>query len=679
MCHTKSNVLLFVTTEEVDDTCHYIEAAFPARTVFYLRLGNTTVQSSVPERWTQVDAAEFLDVDALRRDFLNFLEEWPKIPILKGKSFDDLFRRYGGYSVWWTGPAIHRHPEGRMFLQMKNVWLVDRVLKALKPKRVLIFTQQAELAWVLGSRCRADRLDHEFLPGSANPDSFCRKKPLSSGSIERWLIRSLIHLCRLPFRLGLRAIIARHSTRIRRDTRYEREKPAIVFASTASCHVRVHEGNGGIKVEMSFWKELAHALEVQAPYIRQRHLLNLPKVFRQWRSVFSYYHEFWPLVRHLDGAVPIENAFFPVLKFLQVLPLHLTSLFRYYRVERSSSFNLSFIFAGSDVSLFFIPDLRESVTSFSDWACSVAAIVESFKAVGRVIAVIVEDEMYPRGSAIIAAARELRITTVGVQHGAIFPMHLMYTLPPGQVIGAPIPDYFAAYGQYAKETLCRHGSFPRHRVWITGSQSFDRLKRHGNESKQVIRTRLKLPADKKIVLVTTQLIPWDADAVRAAVEAAKGRDDLLVCIKTHPRDPQPERFKQLIDSASASHVVMFTEGFDDLLQACDVLIGATSTTLLEAILIGRPTICVNFSDEPERYAYVADGGALGARSVNELRTAIDAALATGRDLQDRRLAFLRRHLGPSPLKPSAAVLARKIIDVISLGQPNVESRECIGH
>ena len=108
-----------------------------------------------PTTWRMVRADDFLDTDALREDFLTFLDRWPRQPLDQGKTFDDLFRRPGGYSVWWTGPGIARHPDrSDVYLQLRTLWLVDRAIRRLSPRQVLVFTPCADLAWSLASRCR---------------------------------------------------------------------------------------------------------------------------------------------------------------------------------------------------------------------------------------------------------------------------------------------------------------------------------------------------------------------------------------------------------------------------------------------------------------------------------------------------------------------------------------------
>jgi hypothetical protein len=121
----------------------------------------------------------------------------------------------------------------------------------------------------------------------------------------------------------------------------------------------------------------------------------------------------------------------------------------------------------------------------------------------------------------------------------------------------------------------------------------------------------------------------------------------------------------LAEDFGAKNVRYFEDQLDELLAACDVLISASSTTILEATLIGRKSICVNFSGEPDDYPYVDEGVSLPAKSIAELRDAVNRA--TSQDVNEaveaRRTEFLWRHLGPSTSGQAAECLARKVLSL----------------
>ena len=87
--------------------------------------------------------------------------------------------------------------------------------------------------------------------------------------------------------------------------------------------------------------------------------------------------------------------------------------------------------------------------------------------------------------------------------------------------------------------------------------------------------------------------------------------------------------------------------------------------MLEAILAGRHTICVNFSSQPDPYPYARDGGSLPARSGGELLRALDLAFdpAAQQRLEQDRQRFLVRHAGPSAEGQGADTLAGYVLSL----------------
>lgn len=168
--------------------------------------------------------------------------------------------------------------------------------------------------------------------------------------------------------------------------------------------------------------------------------------------------------------------------------------------------------------------------------------------------------------------------------------------------------------------------------------------------------------DKKVVLVATTYLAWFRDVARSVFSALANRDDVLVCFKMRPTDYPLSVYETIAQEAGADNVRLFNDRFDDLMAACDVLIGGPSTAVMEAILLGRTTICVNFSDEEYRYPYIADRGSLPGRNDNELRQSLDKALSgqAEKELAAGRGYFLDRHMGPSTEGNAAEALTEVI-------------------
>ncbi len=661
------NILLIIT-DRPGQALSWAKQRYADDPVSVLCLDPDAQDEPLPESWRRLPLAELLDEEALRSDFLALVDAWPRQPLLKEKSFEQMFRRPDGYSLWWTGPGIERHPDIGIFPKLRTLWICDRAIRSLSPTRILIQTRQAGLARSLASRSCREGCPYEFLPDSANP------RPNPCGGQLLWLLGSFVSLVWFPWWILSRAACVRLLARTPRETCRQRKTPAVVFASPWIDY-RIDQG----RVVLGRWRELWDALGRTDAELRCRYLgRNLGRVFdvpaRRWRrrlSVRYWYHVLrrhvtdWRLLRRVERAVPLAESHLACGAWLRSVPAQLAATFRYARLERSAAFRQSLVFAGADVCHLYVPLLRRAIGQLAEWSHAVACIVKSLRVVGNLKALVLTEEMYPIGMLHIAAARRLGIPSIGMQHGTIFPMHLIYTLPPGQLEGAPAPDYFAAYGQHAKQTVSVHGAFPADRVWLAAEPRFDYLVKQPPDA-AAARRNLGLPQQKRIVLVATQFYPWFQKVAKAIFEAAKDHEDYLVCLKTHPVDVPLDVYRGIARQVGAENVRFFRDRFAELLAACDVLVSGSSTTIFEAILLGRMTICVNLSDETDRYPYVANGGSLGAGSEEKLHAAMARAFSqqAQHELEAGRQRFLERHAGPMAEGRAAETLAKLIVSLL---------------
>ncbi len=650
---------LLVIVDAADEALRQAERLCVRDAVTVLNLDADSADRSLPDNWQSVATGELLDGDALRDDFLAFLDAWPRRVLFGGKSFDQLFSRPGGYSLWWTGPGAERHPDAGVFPKLKVLWIADRAIRRHSPERVLIYTRQPDVAHALASRCEREECLYEFLPGSADGSL----DPCPSGL--SWFCVSLLWLLAWPWYVLVRAVFARLMTPGLKNPGPKNlgtrgSAPSIVYSSEFFRSSQIEQG----RVSVCFWDGLRSALAKADPLMQCVYLPTIlfPGRYREYRSVGRLYHTGWRLLRQLSNIAPMRERYAALGAQLRTAPSHLAALIRYWRLERTGEYRNSFVFANADVAALYVPSLRRTFSRFGVWAQAVAAITKSIKAVGEVRVVLVTEEMYQSGMLLIAAAKRLGIPVVGVQHGTIFPLHLNYTIPPGHLEGAPAPDYFAAYGQQAKDTVSKYGAFPRDRVWITGSPRFDSLVNDPPDAASA-RAELGLPSRKKIVLLATQDYPWFQRVAEAVFTALGNSSEHLICVKTHPRDVPLDVYRQIARRTETENVRFFNDHFDRLLTACDVLVSGSSTTVFEAILLGRKAICANFSEEPDRYPYSRDGGALAARSEPQMRESLEHIFREDRaeDLAGRREEFLRQHAGPSAEGRAAETLAGLVL------------------
>ncbi|MHC4561625.1 MAG: hypothetical protein ACYS8X_02515 [Planctomycetota bacterium] len=611
--------------------------------------------STTPADWQRLRRADLMEPEALRRDFLRFLDDWPRQPVAEGRTFDQSFRVAGDYSLWWTGPGSRKHPDHSVFPKMRAVWLAGRALARSAPRHVLVHTKDAGMSACLASLCRSAAMPMSFVPGSSRPMG----GPTMGAA--GWWLRTVAWLIQFPVLATARAIMCRLTSRRPRTSKADQDKPAVVI--NAKFPRDICDGKA-----VNFLA-LENALRASDDSTPVRYLVQMAGGAGSWRAV---YDPRWRQGAKVPGAAALGTRFTCLWAFYVGAARQLRLMWRYRRFEKTPEFAASMSFAGADVSSLYVPLLRRALSRVAVWEQSVACVRKALQAVGPIKALCVTEELYESGRINVAAARSLGIPTVGMQHGTIFPTHLIYAMTDGQVAGSPLVDHFAVYGQYAADVMSARGAFPADRLWITGGPRFDYLV---NESVDVDAVRrslnLNLPVDRRIVLIATQEYGWFLDAVRAVFEVARHRPDIQVVVKARTvRDHPLTAYQQLAGEAGLADVVFFLDQFNELLAACDVLVSGSSTTVFEAALLGKRTICVNFSDEPDRYPYVANGAALPARNGEQMAQSMGLALrdeATDQlDADCRR--FLAYHAGPTAQGDAAETMAAHILS-LGVGEP----------
>ncbi|QEF99646.1 hypothetical protein Mal15_37120 [Stieleria maiorica] len=655
------NTLLYVTLDKTErippETIRNLHDVH----VLFLDLSESGIQSELPDSWKRLNSSELFDPDMFRRDFLRFLEEWPKKAIFKQQCFDELFRLRDGYSVWWTSVGAVRTPSNSNVKMLKQLWVLDRALQHTKVERVVLNGRSRELDNAITLRCQRDSILVE-----RNGRTLSTKA--TSGVVgAKWLAMQLVQLTAVPFKITTLALFVRILTRGHQESRSTRSAPAILLSPNLSRLVKMTDAG----VEIPFWDAFLNELKKQFPDVRQKFLL-FPKQAKKghWNMVRWLRDSGAELLDKLDGALPPAERSTGLISWGIALPKQIAALLRFYRIDKSADFRSSFTFANANIYELIIPALGKAVSNMAEWEREVGVLTTTFSRAGNIKAVLLLAEFYRPSMRYIAAAKRLNIPAIGVQHGGIMPMHLVYTVPQGHVGGAPIPSYFAVYGEYVKDIVCKLGAYPEDRVWIAGCPRMDVLV-NNVAGRASARAKLDLPTDKKIILLAThtyRTYPWFIQVIKSVFQATADQDDCVVCVKTHPGDVgMLNTYREAAKHSGNASVKFFGDHFETLLIACDFLISGSSTTVLEATLLGRPTICANFSEEPDRFPYVDDGASLPARDDQELRRSIETLLSDqGSDQRKmRREAFVRRHLGPTAEGRGAEAMVQFISPLLS--------------
>ena len=256
------------------------------------------------------------------------------------------------------------------------------------------------------------------------------------------------------------------------------------------------------------------------------------------------------------------------------------------------------------------------------------------------------------------AAHFKQIPVIALQHGVIHKTHPGYQYNKSAIASdgsamfpyAPIPTITTVFGPYFKHILTEESAYPTSRVEVTGHPQYDIL-HFANRiyDKQKFCEQFGINPNKKIVLIATQ--PFPVEKIRFeflyhTTTALQKIPNIQIIIKPHPNE-SIRWHKNHLESWGVSAVILppQSETFAAI-QACDLFVSVTSTTILEAIILDKTVMVVNISRLPEILPWVEEGAAIGVYDPKDLLTHFNKALFDEkpiRQVEANRSKFVFNH------------------------------------
>jgi hypothetical protein len=226
----------------------------------------------------------------------------------------------------------------------------------------------------------------------------------------------------------------------------------------------------------------------------------------------------------------------------------------------------------------------------------------------------------------VLLAKSKGIPILEVQHG-IF-THLTPIIP-------PISDKCAVGGEYYREIYLKGGA-KNDQVVVTGWPKLDGLADQLNRD---------LSKPRREVLFATQ--PLDLDLNLKVIETIGTCFDRLnsvhLIVKPHPRE-DPKAYAETCALFKSVILRSNQENTTSLVASTDVLITVSSTVALEAVLLDKPIVCLNMSNDES--VYISSGVALNVTKYEDIVPAIKDALHNDEiveNLADARKVFTYQH------------------------------------
>lgn len=191
-----------------------------------------------------------------------------------------------------------------------------------------------------------------------------------------------------------------------------------------------------------------------------------------------------------------------------------------------------------------------------------------------------------------------------------------------------LSDYFCVSGPQS-ESLKRKFLKDTRNLVVTGQPRFDRLVKAGRASdKDEIRRKLGLSVNGKILLWATEThslpLKENREIIGAVYHAVQSLQNVQLVVKLHPAEDQDAPLYK--ESHCNPIIVKGGENISESLYVCDAMITKSSTSAIEAAILGKPIIVLNLSEEPDVMPYVEQGVALGVYKKEDLPPTIKQAL-----------------------------------------------------
>ncbi|MFI5212915.1 MAG: CDP-glycerol glycerophosphotransferase family protein [Gemmatimonadales bacterium] len=331
------------------------------------------------------------------------------------------------------------------------------------------------------------------------------------------------------------------------------------------------------------------------------------------------------------------------------------------------------IYRGVDVGVVASHELPGTLTAMLFGAALWAERAEVFLSAWRPALVVTTNERAVFGRAICRAAQARGLPVLLAQFGLVTAHPVIWSAP----VAA---DAVAADGDESAEVLRSTGGCSN--VVVTGQPAHDALLALGGATDvERARAEMGVPPGRRMVLYASHAFGEEAAGLASASEADRQALEhelrtvyaevprlpgLTLVVKPHPNESM-EMHRGILNGFPGTSAVLLesTSSIRVPLVCCDVLITHHSTTGVDALVLGKPLMIVNFTGQPDAFPYVAEGVAAGAYRPEDVGPLVERLAGAGSPAvaEPIRQAFLRRHAagGDGRAAERVVALAEKLL------------------
>jgi hypothetical protein len=199
------------------------------------------------------------------------------------------------------------------------------------------------------------------------------------------------------------------------------------------------------------------------------------------------------------------------------------------------------------------------------------------------------------GKGMLAAARELNISLLDLQHGIIDHLHPQYiydrSLKPAKA-SMVLPDFIGVFGQLHKNIVCGNGFWDDQEIVVLGSSRVDMNREKYAASHGAVSVSVLVPTQWTMFTELQSLLP---------ALCAYNDSDYKVILKIHPHEPEKNvQYFTSLAQQYPNRMIIAERNTDiyELIAASMLVVGFDSAVLLESLTLSKPCITITTPASP---------------------------------------------------------------------------------
>lgn len=231
-------------------------------------------------------------------------------------------------------------------------------------------------------------------------------------------------------------------------------------------------------------------------------------------------------------------------------------------------------------------------------------------------------------SLVLSSLEHYNTHTFAIQHGffteldigTVSSINMNTTSESYSEIHPVTPDMTAVYGPYYERLLLKM-KYPKEKILVSGNPSYDFLRKFMRDNYNNRENDLKslgLSTDKKTIVFGTQPDFYESiiNPISTILDLGKNYPQIQLIIKVHPR----ENISQYLEFETGSNIpvrVIKDQNIFLIIQICDVFLTLHSTTILDALVLGKPVCTFNFENKHTSLKFLKSKAIIELKSPQE--------------------------------------------------------------